>query len=177
MSRVGKKLIDLPEGIDISIVHNGITIKGSKGELNANFPNTVKLEKEKDKVRVVPLNESKSAKASWGMARTIINNMVTGVSKGFSKVLEINGVGYRASIEGNILTLQLGYSHDIKLAIPKDLEVKCSKPTEIIVSGIDKQKVGQFASEIRKLRKPEPYKGKGIKYQEELIRRKEGKKK
>ena len=177
MSRVGKKLIDLPEGIDISIVHNGITIKGSKGELNANFPNTVKLEKEKDKVRVVPLNESKSAKASWGMARTIINNMVTGVSKGFSKVLEINGVGYRASIEGNILTLQLGYSHDIKLAIPKDLEVKCSKPTEIIVSGIDKQKVGQFASEIRKLRKPEPYKGKGIKYQEELIRRNEGKKK
>ena len=177
MSRVGKKLIDLPEGIDVSIVHNGITIKGSKGELNANFPNTVKLEMEKDKVRVVPLNESKSAKASWGMARTIINNMVTGVSKGFSKVLEINGVGYRASIEGNILTLQLGYSHDIKLAIPKDLEVKCSKPTEIIVSGIDKQKVGQFASEIRKLRKPEPYKGKGIKYQEELIRRKEGKKK
>ena len=177
MSRVGKKLIDLPEGIDVSIVHNGITIKGSKGELNANFPNTVKLEKEKDKVRVEPLNESKSAKASWGMARTIINNMVTGVSKGFSKVLEINGVGYRASIEENILNLQLGYSHDIKLAIPKDLEVKCSKPTEIIVSGIDKQKVGQFASEIRKLRKPEPYKGKGIKYQEELIRRKEGKKK
>ena len=177
MSRVGKKLIDLPEGIDVSILHNGITIKGSKGELNANFPNTVKLEKEKDKVKVTPVNESKSAKASWGMARTIINNMVTGVSEGFSKVLEINGVGYRASIEGGILTLQLGYSHDIKLAIPKDLEVKCSKPTEIIVSGIDKQKVGQFASEIRKLRKPEPYKGKGIKYQEELIRRKEGKKK
>ena len=177
MSRVGKKLIDLPEGIDVSILHNGITIKGSKGELNANFPNTVKLEKEKDKVKVTPVNESKSAKASWGMARTIINNMVAGVSKGFTKVLEINGVGYRASIEGNILTLQLGYSHDIKLAIPEDLEVKCSKPTEIEVSGIDKQRVGQFSSEIRKLRKPEPYKGKGIKYQEELIRRKEGKKK
>ena len=96
------------------------------------------------------------------MARTIINNMITGVSKGFSRVLEINGVGYRASIEGEILTLQLGYSHDIKLAIPGDLEVKCSKPTEILISGIDKQKVGQFASEIRKLRKPEPYKGKGI---------------
>ena len=177
MSRVGKKLIDLPEGIEASIVHNGITIKGSKGELNADFPNTVKLEREKDKVKVTPLNESKSAKASWGMARTIINNMVTGVSKGFSKVLEINGVGYRASIEGGILTLQLGYSHDIKLAIPEDLEVKCSKPTEIEISGIDKQRVGQFASEIRKLRKPEPYKGKGIKYQEEFIRRKEGKKK
>ena len=177
MSRVGKKLIDLPEGIDVSIVDNGITIKGTKGELNANFPNTVKLEKEKDKVKVTPVNESKSAKASWGMARTIINNMVAGVSKGFTKVLEINGVGYRASIEGDILTLQLGYSHDIKLAIPEDLEVKCSKPTEIVVSGIDKQRVGQFSSEIRKLRKPEPYKGKGIKYQEELIRRKEGKKK
>ena len=103
--------------------------------------------------------------------------MVTGVSDGFSKILEINGVGYRASIESNILTLQLGYSHDIKLAIPNDLEVKCTKPTEILVSGIDKQKVGQFSSEIRRLRKPEPYKGKGIKYQEEFIRRKEGKKK
>ena len=177
MSRVGKKIIDLPEGIDVSIKQNGITIKGAKGELNADFPNTVKLEREQDKVRVTPLNESKSAKASWGMARTIINNMVTGGSEGFSKVLEINGVGYRASIEGGILTLQLGYSHDIKLAIPNDLEVKCSKPTEILVSGINKQRVGQFASEIRKLRKPEPYKGKGIKYKDEFIRRKEGKKK
>ena len=177
MSRVGKKLIDLPEGIDVSIVDNGITIKGTKGELNANFPNTVKLEREKDTVRVTPLNESKSAKASWGMARTLVNNMVIGVTEGFSKVLEINGVGYRASIDGDILTLQLGYSHDIKLAIPSDLEVKCTKPTEILISGIDKQRVGQFASEIRGLRKPEPYKGKGVKYQDEIIRRKEGKKK
>ncbi len=177
MSRVGKKPIDLPNGTEVSIVENGITIKGQKGELKAIFPESVKLEKEEDKVKVVPLNESKNAKACWGMARTIINNMITGVSKGFSRVLEINGVGYRASIEGEILTLQLGYSHDIKLAIPDDLEVKCSKPTEILVSGIDKQKVGQFASEIRKLRKPEPYKGKGIKYQEEFVRRKEGKKK
>ena len=177
MSRVGKKIIDLPNGIDVSILENGITIKGAKGELNANFPDTVKLEKEQDKVRVIPLNDSKDAKASWGMTRTLINNMVTGVSEGFSKILEINGVGYRASIESNILTLQLGYSHDIKLAIPNDLEVKCTKPTEILVSGIDKQKVGQFSSEIRRLRKPEPYKGKGIKYQEEFIRRKEGKKK
>ena len=177
MSRVGKKPIDLPNGTEVSIVENGITIKGQKGELKAIFPESVKLEKEEDKVKVVPLNESKNAKACWGMTRTIINNMITGVSKGFSRVLEINGVGYRASIEGEILTLQLGYSHDIKLAIPDDLEVKCSKPTEILVSGIDKQKVGQFASEIRKLRKPEPYKGKGIKYQEEFVRRKEGKKK
>ena len=145
--------------------------------MNADFPNSVKLEKEEDKVKVTPLSESKSAKAAWGMVRTLVNNMVKGVSEGFSKVLEINGVGYRASIDGDILTLQLGYSHDIKLAIPSDLEVKCTKPTEILVSGIDKQRVGQFASEIRRLRKPEPYKGKGVKYQEEIIRRKEGKKK
>ena len=177
MSRIGKKLIDLPSGTDVSIVENGITIKGTKGELNANFPSSVKLEKEEDKVKITPLSESKSAKASWGMARTLVNNMVIGVTEGFSKVLEVNGVGYRASIDGAILTLQLGYSHDIKLAIPRDLEVKCTKPTEILVSGIDKQRVGQFASEIRRLRKPEPYKGKGIKYQEEFIRRKEGKKK
>ena len=145
--------------------------------MNADFPNSVKLEKEEDKVKVTPLSESKTAKAAWGMVRTLVNNMVKGVSEGFSKVLEINGVGYRASIDGDILTLQLGFSHDIKLAIPSDLEVKCTKPTEILVSGIDKQRVGQFASEIRKLRKPEPYKGKGVKYQEEIIRRKEGKKK
>ena len=177
MSRVGKKLIDLPSGIDVSIVKNGISIKGVKGELNADFPNIVKLEKTEDKVKVTPLSESKSAKAAWGMVRTLVNNMVKGVSEGFSKVLEINGVGYRASIDGDILTLQLGYSHDIKLAVPSDLEVKCTKPTEILVAGIDKQRVGQFASEIRRLRKPEPYKGKGVKYQEEIIRRKEGKKK
>ena len=177
MSRVGKKLIDLPKGTEVSIVENGITVKGEKGQLNASFPVSIKLEKEEDKVKVIPLSESKDAKASWGMTRTLINNMVAGVSQGFSKVLEINGVGYRAAIEEGILTLQLGYSHDIKLAIPGDLEVKCTKPTEILVTGIDKQRVGQFASEIRKLRKPEPYKGKGIKYQEEFIRRKEGKKK
>ena len=177
MSRVGKKPVDIPDGIEVSIKDNNITIKGIKGELNGSFPSSVKLEKEQDKVKVSPLSNSKDAKASWGMARTLINNMVNGVSKGFSRVLEIKGVGYRASIEMDILTLQLGYSHDIKLAVPDDLEVKCSKPTEILITGIDKQRVGQFASEIRKLRKPEPYKGKGIKYQEEFIRRKEGKKK
>ena len=177
MSRVGKKPVDIPDGIEVSIKDNNITIKGIKGELNGSLPSSVKLEKEQDKVKVTPLSNSKDAKASWGMARTLINNMVNGVSKGFSRVLEIKGVGYRASIETGILTLQLGYSHDIKLAVPDDLEVKCSKPTEILITGIDKQRVGQFASEIRKLRKPEPYKGKGIKYQEEFIRRKEGKKK
>ena len=177
MSRVGKKPVQLPDGIEADIVANQITIKGQKGQLNQTFPESVKLEKEDDKILISPLNDTKNAKAAWGMTRTIINNMVLGVSIGFNRNLEINGVGYRASIEANILTLQLGFSHDIKLAIPEDLEVKCVKPTEISISGINKQRVGQFASEIRRLRKPEPYKGKGIKYQEEVIRRKEGKKK
>ena len=177
MSRVGKKPVQLPNGIEADIVANQITIKGQKGQLNQTFPESVKLEKEDDKILISPLNETKNAKAAWGMTRTIINNMVLGVSTGFNRNLEINGVGYRASKEANILTLQLGFSHDIKLAIPEDLEVKCVKPTEISISGINKQRVGQFASEIRRLRKPEPYKGKGIKYQEEVIRRKEGKKK
>ena len=177
MSRVGKKPVQLPNGIEADIVANQITIKGQKGQLNQTFPESVKLEKEDDKILISPLNETKNARAAWGMTRTIINNMVLGVSTGFNRNLEINGVGYRASKEANILTLQLGFSHDIKLAIPEDLEVKCVKPTEISISGINKQRVGQFASEIRRLRKPEPYKGKGIKYQEEVIRRKEGKKK
>ena len=177
MSRVGKKPVQLPDGIEADIVANQITIKGQKGQLNQTFPESVKLEKEDDKILISPLNDTKNAKAAWGMTRTIINNMVLGVSIGFNRNLEINGVGYRASKEANILTLQLGFSHDIKLAIPEDLEVKCVKPTEISISGINKQRVGQFASEIRRLRKPEPYKGKGIKYQEEVIRRKEGKKK
>ena len=177
MSRVGKKPVELPEGIEASIVANEITIKGKKGELNASFTDNVKLQKENDKIIVVPLSNTKNSKATWGMTRTLINNMVIGVSNGFTRNLEINGVGYRASIEANILTLQLGYSHDIKLAIPEDLEVKCIKPTEISINGINKQKVGQFASEIRRLRKPEPYKGKGVKYQDEILRRKEGKKK
>lgn len=177
MSRIGKKPVQLPDGIEADIVANQITIKGQKGQLNQTFPESVKLEKEDDKILISPLNETKNARAAWGMTRTIINNMVLGVSTGFNRNLEINGVGYRASIEANILTLQLGFSHDIKLAIPEDLEVKCVKPTEISISGINKQRVGQFASEIRRLRKPEPYKGKGIKYQEEVIRRKEGKKK
>ena len=177
MSRIGKKPVQLPDGIEADIVANQITIKGQKGQLNQTFPESVKLEKEDDKILISPLNETKNARAAWGMTRTIINNMVLGVSTGFNRNLEINGVGYRASKEANILTLQLGFSHDIKLAIPEDLEVKCVKPTEISISGINKQRVGQFASEIRRLRKPEPYKGKGIKYQEEVIRRKEGKKK
>ena len=177
MSRIGKQPVLLPEGVLVEGAENTITIKGKKGELKSNFPPLVKVLKEVDKIIVTPINKSKSSKAAWGLVRTIINNMVDGVEKGFVKNLEVNGVGYRAAVSDSILTLQLGYSHDIKLAIPNDIEVKCSKPTEISIAGIDKQKVGQFASEIRSFRKPEPYKGKGIKYTDETIRRKEGKKK
>ena len=174
MSRVGKQPVILPEGVDVNIVSNTILIKGKKGELKNSYPETVKVIKEDNKIIVSPVNDSKSSKGSWGLIRTIINNMIVGVEEGFTKNLIVNGVGYRASVSDGIITLQLGYSHDIKLAIPKDLEVKCTKPTEIAISGIDKQKVGQFASEIRSLRKPEPYKGKGVRYSDEIIRRKEG---
>ena len=177
MSRVGKQPIALPEGVVAEIGINTIAIKGKKGELKNKYPPSVKIIKEEGKILVSPLDKSKEAKSAWGLIRTIVNNMVSGVEEGFTKNLEVNGVGYRASVSEGILTLQLGYSHDIKLAIPNDLEVKCAKPTEISISGIDKQKVGQFASEVRSFRKPEPYKGKGIKYAEEVIRRKEGKKK
>ena len=177
MSRVGKQPVILPQGVDINILNNTIVVKGKKGELKNRFPESVKIVKEDNKILVSPINNTKSSKGSWGLVRTMINNMVLGVEEGFSKSLVVNGVGYRASVGDGILTLQLGYSHDIKLAIPNDLDVKCTKPTEISISGIDKQKVGQFASEVRALRKPEPYKGKGVRYSDEVIRRKEGKKK
>ena len=177
MSRIGKQPVILPQGVDINILNNTILVKGKKGELKNSFPDSVKIVKEDNKLVVSPINNTKSARGAWGLVRTIINNMIVGVEQGFTKSLVVNGVGYRASVSDGILTLQLGYSHDIKLAIPNDLEVKCIKPTEISISGIDKQKVGQFASEVRALRKPEPYKGKGIRYIDEVIRRKEGKKK
>jgi large subunit ribosomal protein L6 len=177
MSRVGKQPITIPSDVEVNIASSTVTVKGKKGELKKAFPPLVNINKEEGKVIISPKNDSKDSKAAWGLTRTIINNMVHGVKDGFNKTLEINGVGYRAAISDNILTLQLGYSHDIKLAVPLDIEVKCTKPTEVIISGIDKQKVGQFASEVRQFRKPEPYKGKGVKYKEEVIRRKEGKKK
>ena len=177
MSRVGKQPVVLPDGVDVNIVNNTILVKGKKGELKNNYPDSVKVTKEENKILVTPTDNSKASRGSWGLVRTIINNMILGVEEGFTKNLIVNGVGYRAAVSEGILTLQLGYSHDIKLAIPNDLEVKCVKPTEITISGIDKQKVGQFASEVRSLRKPEPYKGKGVRYSDEIIRRKEGKKK
>lgn len=177
MSRVGKQPVLLPAGVTVDIVNNTVLVKGKKGELKNNYPASVKVSIEDNKILVTPIDKTKNAKSAWGLVRTIINNMVVGVEEGYKKNLEVNGVGYRAAVNDGILTLQLGYSHDIKLAIPNDLEVKCAKPTEIAIYGIDKQKVGQFASEIRSFRKPEPYKGKGVKYADEIIIRKEGKKK
>ena len=177
MSRVGKQPVILPSGVIAEIKDNTVFIKGKRGELKNKYPVSVIVSKEEGKIIVKPVDETKLAKSSWGLIRTVISNMIQGVEEGFTKNLEVNGVGYRASVGDGILTLQVGFSHDIKLAIPDDLDVKCTKPTEISISGIDKQKVGQFASEIRSFRKPEPYKGKGIKYSDEIIRRKEGKKK
>jgi large subunit ribosomal protein L6 len=155
MSRVGNNPVEVPSGVEVAVSGRVITAKGKLGEMNA----------------------SKRARALWGTTRARIQNMVTGVSEGFIRKLEINGVGYRATVQGSTLHLQLGYSHDINYAIPDGITIQCEKPTSIAVSGADKQKVGQVAAEIRGYRKPEPYKGKGIKYVEETILRKEGKKK
>ena len=177
MSRVGKNDVVVPEGVNFSIDGKIILVKGKLGELVENITDSVQVEYKDNKVSVRPINKDKTSISQWGLMRTLINNMVIGVNSGFKKSLEVNGVGYRAATEGDILQLQLGYSHDIKVAIPKEISVKCAKPTEIVITGSNKQKVGQFAAEIRALRKPEPYKGKGVRYSGEYVRQKEGKKK
>jgi len=177
MSRIGKHEVEVPESVNLSIDGNIINVKGKLGELSTKIIEGVKINYNDNKVAVKPNNDDKSNISKWGLMRTLINNMVVGVEEGFSKTLEVNGVGYRAAIEADVLQLQLGYSHDIKVGIPKELNVKCTKPTEIVITGADKQKVGQFAAEIRALRKPEPYKGKGVRYAGEYVRQKEGKKK
>ena len=177
MSRIGKHEVEVPESVNLSIDGNIINVKGKLGELSTKIIDGVKINYNDNKVAVKPNNDDKSNISKWGLMRTLINNMVVGVEEGFSKTLEVNGVGYRAAIEADVLQLQLGYSHDIKVGIPKELNVKCTKPTEIVITGADKQKVGQFAAEIRALRKPEPYKGKGVRYAGEYVRQKEGKKK
>ena len=177
MSRIGKHEVEVPESVNLSIDGNIINVKGKLGELSTKIIEGVKINYNDNKVAVKPNNDDKSNISKWGLMRTLISNMVVGVEEGFSKTLEVNGVGYRAAIEADVLQLQLGYSHDIKVGIPKELNVKCTKPTEIVITGADKQKVGQFAAEIRALRKPEPYKGKGVRYAGEYVRQKEGKKK
>ena len=177
MSRVGKNPVELPSGVEVAVSGNIISAKGKLGSLEYEVTDDVVVSQEDGKVSIKPANESARARAMWGTARSRVQNLVTGVSEGFTKNLEINGVGYRASVQGQTLVLQLGYSHDINYPIPQGIDIKCEKPTAIAISGADKQKVGQVAAEIRGYRPPEPYKGKGIKYAEETILRKEGKKK
>lgn len=177
MSRIGKKAVAMPSGVTANIDGQQVSVKGPKGELNAVLVDEVVAKLGDDGIEVKPADDSNKARAMWGMSRTIVQNLVDGVTEGFEKKLEINGVGYRAQVQGKNLQLALGFSHDVVYEIPEGIQIQCPKPTEISVSGIDKQRVGQVAAEIRKYRPPEPYKGKGVKYADEYIFRKEGKKK
>ena len=177
MSRIGKRPVAIPSGVTANIDGKTLSVKGPKGTLTMGLSDLIDYKVEDEGISVKPANDTQKARAFWGMQRTMVSNLVEGVTEGFSKTLQISGVGYRASTQGKKLKLQLGYSHDVDLDVPEGLDVKTPDQTTIIVSGIDKQKVGQFAAEIRRWRKPEPYKGKGIKYQGEYIFRKEGKKK
>ncbi|HTG37730.1 50S ribosomal protein L6 [Sphingomonas sp.] len=177
MSRIGKKPVSVPAGVSANIAGGELSVKGPKGTLNMPLADDIKYEAVDGGISVQPANETKRARAFWGMQRTLVQNLVTGVTEGFTKKLLITGVGYRASTQGKTLKLQLGYSHDVNFDIPEGIEIKTPDQTTIEISGIDKQKVGQVAAEIRRWRKPEPYKGKGIKYADEFIFRKEGKKK
>lgn len=177
MSRIGKLAVPIPKGVTAKIEGQTVKVKGPKGELEFTVPDRVVVKETEDGIKVDPIDEERESRSMWGLSRTMIANLVTGTTEGFSKALQINGVGYRAAVQGKELVLALGYSHDVKYAIPEGIDIKCPKPTEIVVSGIDKQRVGQVAAEIRKWRPPEPYKGKGVKYADETIVRKEGKKK
>ena len=177
MSRIGKKPVAVPQGVEAKLDGSNLTVKGPKGELGLTFVDDVVVELNDNVIKVDPVNNGRRARSMWGMQRTLVNNLILGVTEGFSKTLELNGVGYRASMKGKDLQMQLGYSHDVIVKAPEGIDIKCPDQTTIVISGIDKQVVGQTAAEIRKWRKPEPYKGKGIKYAGEYIFRKEGKKK
>jgi len=177
MSRIGKKPVAIPGGVTAEINNGVLTVKGPKGTLTIGLSDLVTYKLEDGTISVGPANDSKAARSHWGLHRTLVSNLVEGVTQGFTKVLDITGVGYRANSQGKTIKLQLGFSHDVDLAVPEGLEVKTPDQTTIEISGIDKQKVGQFAAEIREWRKPEPYKGKGVRYRGEFIFRKEGKKK
>ena len=177
MSRVGKKPVAVPSGVTATVTGQTVRMRGAKGELSFLVPDEVTVAMENGSVAVNPRDESKTARAKWGMSRAQVANLVEGVTKGFERKLEINGVGYRAQVAGKVLKLSLGYSHDVEYPIPAGIAIATPKPTEIVVTGIDKRQVGQTAAEIREFRSPEPYKGKGVKYSNEFIFRKEGKKK
>jgi large subunit ribosomal protein L6 len=177
MSRIGKKPVAIPSGVTATIDNGQLSVKGPKGTLAMPLADLVTYAIEEGAISVKPANDSKQARSFWGMQRTLVQNLVTGVTEGYTKVLEITGVGYRANAQGKNLKLNLGYSHDVDFAVPAGIEIKTPDNTTVEITGIDKQQVGQVAAEIRRWRKPEPYKGKGIKYRGEFIFRKEGKKK
>jgi large subunit ribosomal protein L6 len=177
MSRIGKNPVPVPEGVTVDIAGPRLTVKGRLGTLALAVDNDIEATLDAGKVVVRPKFETKRARMLWGTTRALVSNMVNGVATGYRRNLEINGVGYRAAVQGKNLVLQLGYSHDINFPIPDDVKIVCERPTMIAVSGADSQRVGQVAAVIRAFRKPEPYKGKGIKYADETVRRKEGKKK
>ena len=177
MSRIGKKPVELPGGVTASVSGQTVSVKGPKGSRAFTATDDVTLALQGDALTVVPRGKSKRARQQWGMSRTQVANLVQGVTGGFRREMEITGIGYRAAVQGKVLKLSLGYSHDIEFAIPAEVTITTPKPTEIVVEGIDQQVVGQVAANIRQWRKPEPYKGKGIRYKGEFIFRKEGKKK
>jgi large subunit ribosomal protein L6 len=177
MSRIGKKPVAIPGGVTAAVNGQEVSVKGPKGELKHVLVDQIMAKTDKDGIEIAMREDTKEARAMWGMSRTLVANLITGVTEGFTKKLEITGVGYRAAVQGQALQLQLGYSHDITYPLPDGIQAQCPKPTEILISGIDKQKVGQVAAEIRRFRPPEPYKGKGVRYAGEYILRKEGKKK
>jgi large subunit ribosomal protein L6 len=177
MSRIGKLPVEIPSGVEINLSGRDLAVKGPKGQLSLVLNPDVTVSKESEGVVVKPNDDSKRSRAMWGMTRALVANMVSGVTDGFTKTLELEGVGYRAQMQGSSLKLALGYSHDVIYDVPQGIQIATPKPTEITVTGADKQQVGQVAAEIRRFRAPEPYKGKGVRYAGEYIRRKEGKKK
>ncbi len=177
MSRIGKKSVTVPKGVTANVSGQSVKVKGPKGELSFLASDYVEVTFADGMIAVAPRDETKKARSAWGMSRTMVQNLMRGVTDGFERKLEINGVGYRAAVAGKNLQLNLGYSHDVVFPIPAGITIVCPKPTEIVITGADRQKVGQVAAEIREFRKPEPYKGKGVKYSDEHIHRKEGKKK
>ena len=177
MSRIGKKAVAVPSGVTANVDGQTIKIKGPKGALQVVLHDDIEVKMDKGAIKIDPRAETKRARSQWGTSRTLVNNLIAGVTKGFEEKLEIVGVGFRAAVQGKTLNLQLGFSHDVNFAIPQGIAIATPKPTEIVVTGIDKQQVGQVAAEIRGFRPPEPYKGKGVKYVGEYIFRKEGKKK
>ena len=177
MSRIGKNPVEIPDGVDVRVEGQTVTAKGKLGQRSLVIDGDIAISQEDGKVAVSPRSQSKHARNMWGTSRSLIDSLIQGVNEGYTYNLEITGVGYRAAVEGNALALQLGLSHDVRYPIPEGISIKCERPTAIAITGADKQQVGQVAAEIRAYRPPEPYKGKGIRYENEYILRKEGKKK